>query len=115
MSQVVELLISYLVFLDISRIDPKYCPQVKGFYGVTTNKSIKIVNSCGQTKSESCVFYNVNTLNDAVITCNIITDICTSFTYSENTKIMNIVSDVDQGTGDYNIYTRQYSEDVTVQ
>ena len=107
---IIIFLIFYIVSISISKIDPQNCPQVYGLYGVSTNQNIRILKSCGTDKNSQCTFYNINSLNDAELMCNILPDICSSFTYSDTTKIMNIVDSTSTSGGEYNVYTRQYLE-----
>lgn len=106
-------LIFYIVNISTEKIYASECPTINGYYGVNTNKQITILNLCGKNKNEKCIFYNIETLNDAQIRCNILPEICTSFTYSEISKIMNIVDKNFYPGGEYNVYKRQYGEKIT--
>lgn len=109
---IIIFLIAYSVNISISKIDPVFCPVVNGSYGVTTNKSIDILELCGKNKNSKCTFYSIQSLYDAEIRCNVIPDVCSAFTYSDATKIMNIVNPISNEYGSYNIYSRQYNENI---
>lgn len=100
-------LIVYNTMITLQRIDPKKCPQIKGSFGVQTRRVTSIVSKCGISGTDQCSFSNVDDLDAAITRCTILAEVCTSFTYSEITKHMNIVSNVSTAKGEDNMYTRQ--------
>lgn len=104
----VVFLFLFIIFLiawnTISRANlvlPENC-GAKGEIGVVTNKQIKILNTCGTSKNEPCIFTNVPSLQDAIGRCQI--NSCLAFTYSESTKQMTIVNNDLTESGPYNVY-----------
>lgn len=94
--------------LIVRRIDPSTCPTVGGLFGVQTNMQGTVMNRCGATKLDPCVF-TVADLTGAISQCNALIDVCDTFTYTHGTRAMAVVDPTTvTGEGTEELYTRQY-------
>ena len=89
-------------------VNPKFCPTIKGNYGVLPGFTAQPIQQCGNNSNEPCTF-DSSSLEDAINTCNLRYDICSTFSYDENTGQMQIISpnDVPLAASGINIYIRQ--------
>jgi len=112
---IIILLIASLINTSNSKINSSECPNVKGLYGVNTNREAAIIKLCGKNKNSKCSFNNIQSLHDAEVRCTALPEICSAFTYSDITKVMNIVDPnlSISKIGDYNVYIRQFQENIS--
>jgi hypothetical protein len=103
----------YLYYKKSSEtIEPSRCPQVSSNYGAIPGKSGKSVFLCGNNGTSECSF-TINSLTDAIKTCNNYLNVCRSFSYSPSLKNMKFISDKNSDTlltnNNYDTYMLQFN------
>lgn len=62
-----------------------------GTYGVTGNVDAPVLNTCGTSNLDPCIF-SKNTIADCETQCDTLSSICDAFTFDFNTTTMKIVN-----------------------
>ena len=61
-----------------------------GPFGVQVNTDANVLNICGTNQTSPCIF-SVSSVNDCETQCNILSTVCSAFTYNASTSSMKIV------------------------
>lgn len=104
----VFVLLVVVLILRTSRIDARQCPRAAGEFGVQTQRNTTPLQICGVSRNQSCIF-PAATLDAAIDQCNVLSDICSAFTYSAESLTMTIV-DFTRSTpnGSDDLFIRQF-------
>lgn len=111
------LLILQNVLTSNTKIDPSDIPNVKGYFGVSPQKTysnqgiVSIVKKCGLSGTLSCTTV-VNNLKEAIDYCNQYVVFCDAFIYSNGS--VSIVDPTQTLSSDSNVdlYERQFPKEV---
>jgi hypothetical protein len=67
-------------------IDPNNCPKETTEFGVKPSQiGSTILETCGDTRDETCTFQEIATLQDAITICHFHSDICFAFSFAPAT------------------------------
>ena len=89
-------------------VEPSRCPKIQGTFGLLPGTTGEVINLCGSDSKSECVV-QVESLEQAVLQCNMRKDICTHFTHDSSTGTLRIInpSIPFSQTNTENMYIRQ--------